>query len=603
MQTSTTSGSTTSSFNVAGVYHNNTLTIDIGSWPLGSLNQLQGLGVGIYPDLPGYTSWQTLVAVNLTADYPSGIIQYLPDLATGWTVSANGTTYLFDLRNNVTFSNGDPFNAYQVWTVYYGFYYLSANSSSWYNGYPLFNMTPVNFGPSSISLLQTSGLSNPTGQALAMMQNSSWPIYVVNATTIAFHLMHSFQWFLGTLQAELGCIYDAQYVLNNGAFGTPTNFNDYFNLNAIPGTGPYMVTTVQQDQYVEFTQNPTYWGKNLPESTIVSNPVIDPGHVKNILIRVVPDPTARYIDLSDGNAQMIDPTQASVFQLILASPKKYGYVTMPPSSGEMAVESFNTQIYPTNITDVRLAIVHAINMTDLIAKSYGVGGFTQIVGPEYPAWSQFYDLGNYTPYSYNLTLAAQYLAEAGFPNGKGLPTLNWTLASNCDLCLNRASVVQADLSQIGINLVIQEVTSDEWCQIICEPYSYLINNTNTVSNIMDPEGQDAQPAFLSPVEYWTAFVTNSSAFSNTAIFSTPITDACQESFFNGSSVATIQSICTQAQQEVYDEAPYWGWGICTYLFGDSSPAWDTSVIQNAYMDPLYGGISTIPIFNTMTFTS
>jgi len=193
-----------------GVYDNNTLTIDIGTWPAGSLNQLDGLGVGIYPDLPGYTSWQTLVAVNLTADYPGGQIQYLPDLAAGWTVSADGTTYLFDLRNNVTYSNGDPFNAYQVWTVYYGFYYLSANSSSWYNGYPLFNMTSVNFGPASIALLQNSGLSNPTGQAQAMMQNTSWPIYVVNQTTIAFQLMNSFNWFLGTFQAELGCMYDGQ---------------------------------------------------------------------------------------------------------------------------------------------------------------------------------------------------------------------------------------------------------------------------------------------------------------------------------------------------------------------------------------------------------
>ena len=197
-----------------------------------------------------------------------------PGFATNWTVSANGTIYSFNLRNNVTFSNGDPFNAYQVWTVYYGFYYLSDNSSAWYNGYPLFNMTSVNFGPASISLLQQSGLINPTSQALAMMTNSSWPIYVVNATTINFHLMNSFSWFLGTFQGLTGCMYDAQYLLQNGAFGTPTALNTYFNLNVIPGTGPYMVTGVQNEQYVQFTQNPTYWGKNLPESTTVSNPMM-----------------------------------------------------------------------------------------------------------------------------------------------------------------------------------------------------------------------------------------------------------------------------------------------------------------------------------------
>jgi ABC-type transport system substrate-binding protein len=586
-------------------YYDQTLTIDIVSWPAGSLNDLNALSVGIYPDLPAYTSWQALVGVNLTAEYPGGVIQYLPGLATSWSVSPDGTTYTFNLRPNVTYSNGDPFNAYQVWTVEYGFWYLSANATGWYGGYNnIFNMAPVQFGPASISLLQQSGLVNPSAQALAMMTNSSWPIYVVNPNTIAFRTMHPFPWFLGTFQGEQSLVYDAQYVLQNGGFGTPVSLNTYFNLNAIPGTGPYMVSNVVNSQFVEFTQNPTYWGKDLPESTIVSNPMIDPGHVKNVLIKVVPDATARYIDLSSGAAQVIDPVGGSNFALILANPDKYGYVVMPPDNGALALSSFNTKRYPTNITDVRLAIVHAINMTDLIMKAYhSLDAATPVVGPNAPVWAPYYDPGNLPLYSYNLTLASQYLAEAGFPNGTGLPPIVWLLDDTCQVCVTRATVVQADVAQIGIKITIQGVSFSDWCSVACEPYSWMVANVNQVGNIMDPADSNTEQPFLGPSILWAPYTTDTSPAANTAIYSTPLQIACTNSFFNGSSNATILSICTQAQSQFYNDAPYFDYAVLKYVFGDSSPAWNLAVVKNGYLDPLWAGCNDTPLFNTITFNT
>ena len=72
-----------------------------------------------------YDVYQPLVAVNLLNEFQgneTSANEFLPGLASNWTISASGTTYTFNLRNNVTFSNGDPFNAYQaldanVWLV------------------------------------------------------------------------------------------------------------------------------------------------------------------------------------------------------------------------------------------------------------------------------------------------------------------------------------------------------------------------------------------------------------------------------------------------------------------------------------------------------
>src|SRR5207245_10676429 len=112
--------------------------------------------------------------------------------------------------------------------------------------------------------------------------NSSWPIFVTGQYQIAFHLTQTFNWFLGTLVASVGQLFDSQYVLQNGGFGTAASFNTYFNQHPIPGTGPYVVTDFQVNAFVKFAQNPQYWGRNLTSAEIAANPAIDPGRVKNV---------------------------------------------------------------------------------------------------------------------------------------------------------------------------------------------------------------------------------------------------------------------------------------------------------------------------------
>ena len=109
------------------------------------------------------------------------------------------------------------------------------------------------------------------------MENSSWPIYVTGPYTIVFQLQAPFSYFPGTLVAYEGLMFDAQYVLDNGGFGTPTQFNSNFNQKPIPGSGPYTVTQVSENSYVQFAQNPNYWGKNLSSADIAQQPIFDPG--------------------------------------------------------------------------------------------------------------------------------------------------------------------------------------------------------------------------------------------------------------------------------------------------------------------------------------
>lgn len=59
-------------------------------------------------------SCAALVNLYDTLIFPTATGGLQPDLATSWTASTDGLTYTFNLRQGVTFHNGDPLNASAV---------------------------------------------------------------------------------------------------------------------------------------------------------------------------------------------------------------------------------------------------------------------------------------------------------------------------------------------------------------------------------------------------------------------------------------------------------------------------------------------------------
>ncbi len=538
-----------------------------------------------------------MVDVNLGEEYGQGVIQFLPGLAANWTVNSASTVYTFSLRQNVKFSNGDPFNAYQYWMEMYGDYYLSDNSSDWMESYSIFNMTGVNFGPSTIALINQSGLINPSPQALAIMENSSWPIYVTGPYSIVFHLQAPFIYFLGIMVAYAGMVMDTQFVLDNGGFGTPTAYNLYFNQHSIPGTGPYVVSGYSEDSYITFTQNPNYWGDSLTPSQIAANVVLDPGHAKTVTIWDKSSDLSRYTDLSTGAAQLV-AIQSQDWNLVLANPSEYSYVKDPPYTAQIIAIPLNVNAYPTNITDIRQAIVHAINYSD-IDQTVFFGQMTPGVGPEYPAWPQYYDLGNYTPYQTNITLAEQYLTKSGV-NVANLPAIDFTVYAPCTYCAEIAQIVQADLANIGITLNI-EIQQSSLYYAPYGTYATNVQNANEIGALSVLGGESWSPAALTPADYWIGFVNNASVWGNFAGYSNPTVQACVNSFTSSANASYIQSLCRPAQEQIYNDAPYAWIGFPGLWYASGSFVWKTGVVKNFYLDPVWNGMTTTPIINTVTF--
>ena len=528
-----------------------TLSIDDAYWPIDDLNQLYSLSEVPWPNWLTYTVYQPLVSVNETAEYGTGNIQYLPGLASNWTISPDGKTYTFNLRPNINFSSGDPFNAYEAWAEEYGFYFLSGNSSTWLESYDFFDMSNVNFGPSTIAMMTQSGLNDPSPQLLSIMENHNWPIYVTNSSQIVFQLQSPFLWFPGTLVVYDGLMFDVNWLLQNGGFGNPTSFNSYFNQHPIPGTGPYVVTGVSEDAYVKFAQNPTYWGRDLTPAQVAQQEIFDPGHAANVVVYYKSDDLSRYTDLQNGAVQ-IAAIEADDWSQVTNNPQ-YQYFTMPPWNGEVALLGLNPNIYPTNITAVRQAIVHAINYTQLSISAYQ-GTLTPYVGPEYPAWSQFYDLGGYQPYQYNVTLAEQILSKAGISTAN-FPVFNLNVLSGAVDSINAAQVVQANLAEIGIDVNIQIQSSSAYYAVY-GTYENNVANTAEIGQLaFVSSGQGWGPATLTPADYWVTFVSNASLWGNWPGYTNPTVQACVNAFTATNNITQIQQLCTAAQAAIYNGAP------------------------------------------------
>lgn len=559
------------------------------------MNQLYAVDEVPWPNWLAFSVYQPLISVNNTAEYGQGVVQYLPGLAENWTVSPDGTTYTFNLRQGVHFSDGNPFNAYQVWMEEYGFYYLSGNSSGWLESYPVFNMSTADFGPATIALINQSGLINPSQQALSIMQNSSWPIYITGPYTIVFHMQSPFLWLLGALVVYNGLMFDTQYVLDNGGFGTPVSYNSQFNLNPIPGSGPYVVSGAEENNYIKFTQDPDYWGDNLSSSFIAQYPMFDPGHAKTVIMDYKQDDVARYTDLTTGAAQISEIT-ASDWNNVLANPSKYSYYETPPWGSAVEMLTLNTQMYPTNITDVRQAIVHAINYSAIKQEAF-LGYLNPWVGPEYPEFPEFYNLGNTSAYSYNVTLAKSYLSQA---NLSSIPTLTFRIASDVEYDVVASQVIQANLQQIGITVNIVSMPESQLLATFGS-YSFEASNASVFGQLQLSQGVAWYPSTATPAEPWVDFLSNASTWGNTAIYSNPVVQSCINSFTSTTNASLIKELCTKAQAQLYNDAPY-GWiGSFKLWFGDGSIVWNKNVVKSFLLDPVWGGQDSEPILNTVTF--
>jgi peptide/nickel transport system substrate-binding protein len=408
-------------------------------------------------------------------------------LATNWTESADQLQWNFTLQSNVTFSNGDPYNAYVQWYSFYrslllasgpqfileeNFYSTNFNASNPLNYYSnITNDTSAN--STLVNDLNTWNFDNPTASEIALMETANQSFQVLNASAIELNVGYGYlsgppwsptpyTYLLASISAPNSYAVDPNVVDANGGIviGQP---NTWMSTNMV-GTGQYVLSYYNGLPGGGYTLTPNshYWGTKAAAAD-PWNSLIQPANTTfDIVFQDSVDITTN--DLRTGYAAMasfayIGPATVHVLQgdsclVVTALPIIYG-----STSGSWWIY-LNQQTYPFNNLSVRAAIAHAVNYQQIINQAFG-GYATQWVGPVPPAYP-YYNPQNLSPYQYNLTLAQQEIQDSPCANGacSGLVLKYAYLDTGIDW-FETAQFLAQDLKQIGITILPTPISLDD----------------------------------------------------------------------------------------------------------------------------------------------
>ena len=217
--------------------------------------------------------------------------------------------------------------------------------------------------------------------------------------------------------------------------------------------GPYMITDWTPSERIVLTKNPNYVG-GWDSSKIVSD---------TITLLLLEDSSASFAAYNSGEAQLIKDVPTDEIPS-LTKAEDGGDFYVDTILGTYYV-SLNLQRDAFQDAKVRKALSLAIDR-DYVANTIMQGTYTtadSIVGPGIVDESgYFHDNGNApyisADYEANLAEAKKLLEEAGYPNGEGYPTIEYS-TNDSGYHVPLAEYLQQAWGDLGITLTINKM---EW---------------------------------------------------------------------------------------------------------------------------------------------
>ncbi|MCD7819010.1 MAG: ABC transporter substrate-binding protein, partial [Lachnospiraceae bacterium] len=311
-------------------------------------------------------------------------------LATDWTISDDGLTYTFTLRDDVTFHDGTAFNADAV---------------------------VANFDrllDQDLGLSQTARWykTDEDGNSVARVT-----VTAVDEYTVEFQLLEGWSSFLN--------------VLTLNTYISPATIEEYGNdLMYHPcGTGPYVFGEWVEGDYVTMYPNEDYWGEV---------PTVD-----SVTIKTVPEAGTRTAGLQTGEFDVVYPMTSD--QIAAVSGDDTITITSTPSN-IMRYVTLNMDVEELSDIRVRQAINYAVDKDAYVEVMYS--GYATIADSVFPSTISYYEAQEV--YEYDLDKALELMEEAGYADGFDLTI--W--CDNTTQEIKGATFIQQQLAQININVTV-----------------------------------------------------------------------------------------------------------------------------------------------------
>ena len=320
-----------------------------------------------------------------------------PALATGWSVSPDGLTYTFKLRQGVTWHDGKPFTADDV---AYSIKLLKENHPRGRGTFAF--VTAVDTPDPYTAILR---LSKPAPYLITALDSSESPI-------VPKH------------------VYEGTDPLTNK------------NASAPIGTGPFVFKEWVKGSHIILERNPDYWDKGKP-------------YLDRVVVRFITDLSARSAAFETGELDLgggppvarADLARLQALPHLGSDTRGYEY------NGNMTQLYFNFENPILRDKRVRLAIAHALDLTKLLNVVYfGYGKVAPAAVSPYQ--TNFSDL-SLKPYGFDLAKANKLLDEAGYP--KKADGTRFALRLYCNPFNGQAAgdFVKQSLGKIGIPVDFQ----------------------------------------------------------------------------------------------------------------------------------------------------
>ena len=414
-------------------------------------------------------------------------------------LSADGLTYTFTLRDGLKFHNGRAVTAEDV--------RYSIRRS---------------LDPKLASTVALDYLSDIVGASEfnAGKAPDVSGIKVIDPKTLSLTLLKPRAYFLGKLT------YGTAYIVSREEVekGEKTQGGAAFigAKNAV-GTGPFKLTEYTPQGKVILEANPDYWSGK-PKLTHIERPVVlDSKTMRNLYDSGELD----YIDLprADYTSDRDDPALKNEIKLW-------------PRSATWYVGLNQTQYPPFKDKRVRQAVAYSIDK-DAIIKSVLLG-VNKRADSFVPEGIFSYDPA-YTGMGHDSEKAKKLLAEAGFPNGAGLPPLTLYFREQTPDIRKTAEVIKEQLAGIGMTLNLNEM---EWGAFIA------MNDKNT----QDAFHMRWSADYLDPQDFLSLLLSSTGTENHTGYSNPEFDRLCREAD-SESDRAKRTVLYRQADRLAMEDAP------------------------------------------------
>lgn len=374
-------------------------------------------------------------------------------LMESWSFDAERLVWTLKLRKGALSCAGNEFTADDVlWTWERGLNAGSAVPNSWF----LMNMANVKgftidvfSSDAEVAAKARAGLSEGVRKiddyTVEVEQTQANPLFLINlAVTISEGM------------------FDSTEMKKHLTDADPWGY-DYANNVNFPSFGPYCLDSWVKNDEIRFKANPGYYRGEAA--------------IKNVVIKKVPQAGNRISILRGGQAQLVVGLTPTQYDAIREMP---GFAVSGVQGNEGLFIVMNYAVAPFDNIKLRQAIAMAIPYDRIIEVGYGgqARKWEGVVPSTYPSYIPA-DPG----YTYDVEKAKALLAEAGYPEGKGLEAFadqfKLTYVAEKETTLGPiVNQMRSALAEIGIPVTLDPIPQAQYGdrQIVKRDLAFAIND-------------------------------------------------------------------------------------------------------------------------------